>query len=89
MFGVGNGGAGAVRGVCSRLEVIFIYMCLCMCMYLYMYICVSVYVHIYVCVCMCMCMCVYVYIYICIDTSYLSLLSGLGVVGTLLWCYCC
>ena len=40
---------------------------------------------------MCVCVCVYMYIcvYIRIDTNYLSLLSGLGVVGTLIWCYCC
>ena len=44
----------------------------------------------YVCVCVCvymyMCICIYVCIYM--DISYLSLLSALGVVGALFWCFC-
>ena len=107
---VGNGGAGAVCGVCSRLVVMYmyVYMCMCMgihvCIYVCVYVCVCI--CIYVCVCMYMCVCIYmcvsicaymyiyiyiyyIYICICIDTSYLSILSGLDVVGTLFWCYCC
>ena len=82
----------------------YLCMCLCMCMYMYICMCMHVYVYVCVYVCMfiylCIYMCVYVYIYIyiyiyyiyiciCIDTSYLPLLSGLDVVGTLFWCYCC
>ena len=118
---VGNGGAGVVCGVSSRLVVMYmyvymsvsvgmhvciyvcVYVCVCIYIYIYMYVyvciyvcmCVFVYIYIYMYVCMCVCiyiyvcvcvyMCVYVYMYICIclDISYLFLLSGLGVVGTL------
>ena len=101
MFGVGNGGAGAVRGVCSKLVVMYMYVYMCMCVYVCIYacVCVCVCICIYVCVCVCIYMYIYIYIYIyvyiyiyiyiCIDTSYLSLFSGLGVVGTMFWCYCC
>ena len=63
----------------------YVYMCVCvsLCIYIYICMCVCVYVYIYMCVCVYMCVYVYMYICICIDISYLSLLPGLGVVGTL------
>ena len=72
----------------------YLCLCLCMCMYMYICMCMHVYVCMYIYVCVYMCVYVYIYIYIiyiciCIDTSYLSILSGLDVVGTLFWCYCC
>ena len=59
------------------------YVCVSLCIYIYICLCVCVYVYIYMCVCVYMCVYVYMYICICLDISYLFLLSGLGVVGTL------
>ena len=62
---------------------IYVYIYIYMCVFMYVYVCI--YVHsVSVCIYMCVCMCVYGYmlcIYIRIDTSYLSLLSDLGVVA--------
>ena len=62
---------------------VYIYIYIYMCVFMYVYVCI--YLHsVSVCIYMCVCMCVYVYmlcIYIRIDTSYLSLLSDLGVVA--------
>ena len=62
MFGVGNGGARAIHGVCSWLVV----MCICVYVCIYVFMCVCVYI--YMCgqvsgwVCVYVCVCVYMYI---------------------------
>ena len=91
---------GCVQGQC-----LFICMCICVCVCTYVYIilcmCLCMCLYMYICMCVCVCMCMYVYIYInmytykyiyiyiCRDSSHLPLLSGLGVVSTLLWYSCC
>ena len=75
----------------SMYVSMYVFMYVYVYVYIYVYACICVYV--YICVCLYVRICIYIYIYIyiciCIDTSYLSILSGLDVVGTLFWCYCC
>ena len=54
MFGVGDGGTGAVCGVCFRLMITYVCMCLCACVF----VCVCIYM------CTCMCVCIYIYVYV-------------------------
>ena len=81
---------------CMYIVCVYVFASICIYVCVFMYICtyvclwVYIYIYMYVCMCVCIyicvCICVYICI-ICIDTSYLSILLGLG--GTLFWCYFC
>ena len=48
MSGVGDGGTGAVCGVCPELAIIYMYVYLCMCVYMCMYMCIYIHINVYI-----------------------------------------